>query len=339
MPTNNNALPKTVKFTGGNGASFSNALHVQFHRKQFELVKASNLSKLNLSPDLMGEWSKNIALEVEINKETTVSVFTERMKKKDEERDALLSNIFGVVRAQKLSPLQAVREAAEVLDATLKPYVGIQNDAYEVESAHIAGLEVDVAKHADELNALGLAAVVAQLHTVNEEYEKLRTGRRADELSSKLTNAKEVRPQTDAAFETVCQYIQGSYLFAKTDDDRAMIKKLVDGMNQISADFKVSHNESRAQKKKNPRTPPGKDGKGDGDKKDTDKTRAEYEKNIAPLVPQFEQLLKLPAGSLSFTGKTKKIIGNLLYEFAVKDSAKTVWGRVEGDHLIEVMIG
>lgn len=261
MPTNNNALPKTVKFTGGNGAGFSNALHVQFHRKQFELVKASNLSKLNLSPDLMGEWSKNIALEVEINKETTVSVFTERMKKKDEERDALLSNIFGVVRAQKLSPVQAVREAAEVLDATLKPYVGIQNDAYEVESAHIAGLEVDVAKHADELNALGLAAVVAQLHTVNEEYEKLRTGRRADELSSKLTNAKEVRPQTDAAFETVCQYIQGSYLFAKTDDDRAMIKKLVDGMNQISADFKVSHNESRAQKKKNPRTPPEKMGK------------------------------------------------------------------------------
>lgn len=56
-------------------------------------------------------------------------------------------------------------------------------------------------------------------------------------------------------------------------------------------------------------------------------------------MPQFEQLLKLPAGSLSFTGKTKKIIGNLLYEFAVKDSAKTVWGRVEGDHLIEVMIG
>ena len=104
MPTNNNALPKTVKFTGGNGASFSNALHVQFHRKQFELVKASNLSKLNLSPDLMGEWSKNIALEVEINKETTVSVFTERMKKKDEERDALRLRLLDLFRVAGSSP-------------------------------------------------------------------------------------------------------------------------------------------------------------------------------------------------------------------------------------------
>ena len=338
MTVNNNALPKTVKFKGSNCANFSNALHVQFHRKQLELVKASDLAKLNLSPDLMSEWKDCIALEVEINKETTVSIFTERMKKKDAERDALLSNIFGVVRAQKLSPVQAVREAAEVLDVALKPYVGIQNDAFEVESAHIAGLEVDVAKHAAEITALGLTAVVAQLHTANEEYEKMRAERRADAVSSKLANAKEARPKTDAAFDTVCQYIQASYLFAKTTDDKAMIKKVVDGMNQISADFKVSHNESLAQKKKTPRNPSKKGENGKDDKKGTDKTRAEYEKNIAPLVPLFEQRLKLPAGSLSFTGKTKKNNGKALYEFAIKDSDKTVWGRVEIDHLIEVVI-
>ena len=250
------------QFDRANCFRFSNILHAQYQRKQYELVKAADATKTNVSAEWLAEWEKAIKVETEINMQASASVFTAKMREKDAERDLLLTNIFSVVRAQRTSPVAAIREAAQRLYVVFKPYFGIQDEIFEAESGHIIGMEQDAARYQTEITALGLKPVFDELHTANEAYEKMRTDRRTEGLEAKLPDARTARRNTDELFEGACQCILASYILAKTDADKQTVANLVDAMNKTSADFKATHNASMAQKKSKDKKKPG--GGGDG---------------------------------------------------------------------------
>ena len=245
------------QFDRANHFRFSNILHAQYQRKQYELVKAADATKTNVSAEWLAEWEKAIKVETEINMQASASVFTAKMREKDAERDMLLSNIFGVIKAQCKSPITAIREAAKQLNVVFKPYFGIQDEIFEAESGHIIGMEQDAARYQTEITALGLKPVFDELHTANEAYEKMRTDRRTEGLEAKLPDARTARRNTDELFEGACQCILASYLLAKTDADKQTVANLVDAMNKTSADFKATHNASMAQKKSKDKKKPG----------------------------------------------------------------------------------
>ena len=246
------------QFDRANHFRFSNILHAQYQRKQYELVKAADATKTNVSAEWLAEWEKAIKVETEINMQASASVFTAKMREKDAERDLLLTNIFSVVRAQRTSPVAAIREAAQRLYVVFKPYFGIQDEIFEAESGHIIGMEQDAARYQTEITALGLKPVFDELHTANEAYEKMRTDRRTEGLEAKLPDARTARRNTDELFEGACQCILASYILAKTDADKKLVANLVDAMNKTSADFKATHNASMAQKKSKDKKKPGK---------------------------------------------------------------------------------
>ena len=97
---------KILKFESSNCVSFANGLHTQFQRKQYELIKAEDAQKLNLSAELIKEWKNAIDLEVEIGKQALASVHTAKLKRKDHERDKLLLYLLALVRAQCKSPVE-----------------------------------------------------------------------------------------------------------------------------------------------------------------------------------------------------------------------------------------
>ena len=223
MATNSN---HPLKIETGKCSRYENALHAQFHKKQHELVSAVPAAKLNMPAELLTEWKTNIDLEVEINKEAEASVHTAKLLEKDRERDKLLTNIFGVIRIQRLSPLPAISSAAETLHVVFKPYYGIQNNAFEAQSLHIAGLRIDAEKHPGEVSILGLTPVLNELYTVNDAFEKLRTDRRMETADSKLPNARMIRPRTDEAFANVCLYILSANLHASIQEDKRFSRRL-----------------------------------------------------------------------------------------------------------------
>ena len=253
-----NTKKRIQQFDRANCFRFSNILHAQYQRKQYELVKAADATKTNVSAEWLAEWEKAIKVETEINMQASASVFTAKMREKDAERDLLLTNIFSVVRAQRTSPVAAIREAAQRLYVVFKPYFGIQDEIFEAESGHIIGMEQDAARYQTEITALGLKPVFDELHTANEAYEKMRTDRRTEELEAKLPDARTARRNTDELFEGACQCILASYILAKTDADKQTVANLVDAMNKTSADFKATHNASMAQKKSKDKKKPGK---------------------------------------------------------------------------------
>ena len=251
-------MKRILRFEGTFSSLYSNILHAQYQRKQYELVKAADATKTNVSAEWLAEWEKAIKVETEINMQASASVFTAKMREKDAERDLLLTNIFSIVRAQRTSPVSAIREAAQRLYVVFKPYFGIQDEIFEAESGHIIGMEQDAARYQTEITALGLKPVFDELHTANEAYEKMRTDRRSEGLEAKLPDARTARRNTDELFEGACQCILASYLLAKTDADKQTVANLVDAMNKTSADFRATHNASMAQKKPKDKKKPGK---------------------------------------------------------------------------------
>ena len=312
-------IPKMMLVNGSHCARYTNSHHLQFMFNVYALVKAGDKLKLHLTDELLKSWGDCIDMETELNKVATATVHTEQMAALDRQRDTLLTNLFGIVRVQLKSPVQAVKEAAQKLDKALGVYAGIQSKAADAETAEVRGLLKDLERFSAEMTALGLAPVTAELKAVNEKFQTVYNERQVKVVDAKLPPLVEVRTQTDAVFNAVCHYIEASYLLAATEEDRSPIERLVDQINQEVDHFKTAHKQSAAQKK------------------NTLKPTPEEENRLKAGFPALEQQMELERGSLSFTGKTKGTAAKRKYELAIagkttaEGKPKTIWVGVNKD--------
>ena len=312
-------VPKMALVKTSLSTHYSNSHHLQFMFNVYALVKAGDKQKLHLTDELLKSWGDCIDMETELNKVANATLHAEQMAALDRQRDTLLTNLFGVIRVQQKSPVQAVKEAAQKLDKALGVYAGIQNKAADAETAEVRGLLKDLERFSAELTALGLAPVVAELKAVNEKFQTVYNERQTKAVDEKLPALKEVRTMTDAVFDVVCHYIEASYLLAATDEDRSPIERLVNQINQEIDHFKTAHKQSAAQKKSTPKPTP------------------EEENRLKAGFPTLEQQMELERGSLSFTGKTKGTAAKRKYELAIagkttaEGKPKTIWVGVGKD--------
>ena len=249
-------LPRVLRIEPISTDRLTLPIHEMFHRKQYNLVKAIDNTKLKLPTNLMPNWNKGIEAEGDLSRESTFSRHTAELLKKDEERDELLESIFFIVRGNKLSSVSANREAAKRIDEKLRAYYSDTRKApYDKESSLILGIKKDMAGFSADIATLGLTASFTQLYTINDEYIELQKTRSLAGADSQLPPASVVRPLTDAAFNIVCQYILSAYLNA-TDDDKALFDQLVDRMNKISRETRATQRQMHAQRKpKDPKEP------------------------------------------------------------------------------------
>ena len=245
-------IPKMSLVKTSLSTHYSNSHHLQFMFNVYALVKAGDKLKLHLTDELLKSWGDCIDMETELNKVANATLHAEQMAALDRQRDTLLTNLFGVIRVQQKSPVQAVAESAQKLNKALAVYLGIQSKAADAETAEVRGLLKDLERFSAEMTALSLAPVMAELKAVNEKFQTIYNERQVKAVDEKLPALKEVRAMTDAVFGVVCRYIEASYLLAATEDDRAPIERLVDQINQEVDHFKTAHKQSAAQKKPSP---------------------------------------------------------------------------------------
>ena len=293
-------VPKMALVKTSLSTHYSNSHHLQFMFNVYALVKAVDKLKLHLTDELLKSWGDCIDMETELNKVANATLHAEQMAALDRQRDTLLTNLFGVIRVQQKSPVQAVAESARKLNKALAVYLGIQGKAADAETAEVRGLLKDLERFSGEMTALSLAPVMAELKAVNEKFQTIYNERQVKAVDEKLPALKEVRAMTDAVFGVVCRYIEASYLLAATEDDRAPIERLVDQINQEIDHFKTAHKQSSAQKKPSPAV-------------------KEREEKIKAAIPAFAEKAGYDEGSLTYTGKGKGAGMKRQYELAIKD--------------------
>ena len=301
-------IPKMALVKTSLSTHYSNSHHLQFMFNVHALVKAADKLKLHLTDELLKSWADCIDMETELNKVANATLHAEQMAALDRQRDTLLTNLFGVIRVQQKSPVQAVAESARKLNKALAVYLGIQSKAADAETAEVRGLLKDLERFSGEMTALSLAPVMAELKAVNEKFQTIYNERQVKAVDEKLPALKEVRAMTDAVFGVVCRYIEASYLLAATEDDRAPIERLVDQINQEIDHFKTAYKQSAAQKKPSPAV-------------------KEREAKLKAAIPAFAEKAGYDEGALTYTGKGKGAGMKRQYELAIKDR-KTADGKL-----------
>ena len=293
-------VPKMALVKTSLSTHYSNSHHLQFMFNVHALVKTADKLKLHLTDELLKSWADCIDMETELNKVANATLHAEQMAALDRQRDTLLTNLFGVIRVQQKSPVQAVAESARKLNKALAVYLGIQGKAADAETAEVRGLLKDLERFSAEMTALSLAPVMAELKAVNEKFQTIYNERQVKAVDEKQPALKEVRAMTDAVFGVVCRYIEASYLLAATEDDRALIERLVDQINQEIDHFKTAHKQSAAQKKPSPAV-------------------KEREEKLKAAIPAFAEKAGYDEGALTYTGKGKGAGMKRQYELAIKD--------------------
>ena len=318
MKNSKETTPRYVRVTGAI-ATHTSAMHGELHQQLYNLVAAQDKQKLHLTDELLKAWNDLIAQEVELNNAQQDTELTAKMQQLDDDRDALLSQLFSTVRNNRRSPVKALREPAERLVKLVNSYKGIQTEVLMAESLHVNGLLMDLAKQPTDTAALGLTAVIAMLKTTNEEFEELELKRidGTDKLGP--TSTKAVRPLTDEAFYEVRGNVEAAFYYATTATDKQMIATLVDNLNAVLARYATSRKSSKAQQ-------------------DIAK-QMELESNhkrIDPLLPALAAKTGHAAGDLSFTGRTLNRNQELRYEVLAASTGKKQWARLVGGELVFV---
>ena len=101
-------IPKMALVKTSLSTHYSNSHHLQFMFNVYALVKAGDKVKLHLTDELLKSWADCIDMETELNKVANATLHAEQMAALDRQRDTLLTNLFGVIRVQQKSPVQAL---------------------------------------------------------------------------------------------------------------------------------------------------------------------------------------------------------------------------------------
>ena len=315
---NNNNLPRYVRVNTGITVHTS-AMHGELHQQLYNLVAAQDKQKLHLTDELLKAWNDLIMQEVELNNAQQDTELTAKMQQLDDDRDALLSQLFSTIRNNRRSPVKALREPAERLMKLVDSYKGIQREVLQAESLHVNGLLMDLAKQPTDTAALGLTAVIAMLKTTNDEFEQLELKRIDGTDKSGLSSTSALRPLTDEAFYEVRGNVEAAFYYAITATDKQMIAALVDNINAVLARYATSRKASEAQK--------------------AIARAMELENNhklIDPLLPAFAAAAGYAAGDVTFTGRTLNRNSELRYELRVASTGKTLWARVTNGRLVAI---
>ena len=316
MKNSKETTPRYVRVTGTITAHTS-AMHGELHQQLYSLVAAQDKQKLHLTDELLKAWNDLIAQEVELNNAQQDTELTAKMQQLDDDRDALITQIFSAIRSNRRSPVKALREPAERLVKLVDSYKGIQTEVLMAESLHVNGLLMDLAKQPTDTAALGLTAVIAMLKTTNEEFEQLELKRIDGTDKSGPTSTKAVRPLTDEKFYEVRGNVEAAFYYTTVAADKQMIATLVDNLNAVLARYATSRKSSKAQQ-------------------DIAK-QMELESNhkrIDPLLPALAAKTGHAAGDLSFTGRTQIVRKETRYEVLTASTGKKQWARLVGGELV-----
>ena len=312
-------LPELIMFEGVNHGTFRGALHAEFHRTQYDLVNAANKEKLGVSDALMMAWDKQIKIEDDVNRRVNNMALTAQATEKDAERDGYISTLFSMVKSQRFNPNKEIHAIYSTLADVVKTYRGLQNESMDEKTAHIRGLEMDLAKYAAETAALGLTTTIASLHQTNEEFRALRHKILMHEAKSALPKSRSIRKQNDRLFKVVCRSIEVAHFLSTIETDRKEIADLVDRMNRAAAKSRTTHNTSAAQREV--------------------AAAEEYErlsKLLQPLFAVFELERGMPAGTLAFTGHKRNVNKRPVYELLRQGTKQLLWVRIDKGRLVKV---
>lgn len=213
--------------------------------------------RLDAEPDwenIRNGYGDYVQMLTDQNMISRISGDTPEIQQTNAERGRILSLIFYVNSNGLTSTKSDVKDAAILVDSMIRPYKGIQNEAYLRQTALIRGMLVDL--HKPELTTavakLGLTTLLTDLEDINDAFDEL-SNKKSDKLaeSSTLLSTKELRTRIDKTYQDICDLIFAIAILGDPEsDDYQDAVDLIKSFNGIIQAHKTTHNMSMGQKKR-----------------------------------------------------------------------------------------
>lgn len=226
------------KIDSSNGGRYNDALHLEFHYTQRQLIAScSYLKELNIPQDVFENYDKCIAAEMEL----IHAVEVQRLQNMDDKRIGYVDLLFAVINNERKSPLLEHRQAAKNLESMMTPYKTMGELSNDERTERINDLVNAFLQRAyvPSVHTLGLAMVADALESINQEYAVLAQKVSRAEVTLTHEDSKTIRSRTDETYLAICSFIEASWLLAKDETAKTEVSHLVGSLNETIAKFKT----------------------------------------------------------------------------------------------------
>ena len=287
-----------------------NMEHFQFASHVAALCDEANIELVNavLEPLKQAIEQEDKALNLPRQEEGT-----KELEQLDRTRDQAYRALQLLTELHLQADDSATQAAAQRISEVLSRYPKVIQSEYDKESGMIKNLLTDLKAPAmaAHLTKVSAAPYIERLEKANKAFDQRYRSRLAAAIPTGTYDIKALRAATDKPLQAITRRLDSlddlQPTLAKLSELIAHYNALVDKRRMT-----LAHRAGTSQTAR-------------------DKRRAEYEALLKPAFPALEQQLGLPAGSLSFTGKTEGTGAQRHYQLAVKDQTgpdgqpRTLW--------------
>ena len=297
-----------------NHSSLQNMEHFQFAGHVLKMCKEAAVEKLTaVLPPLQTAIDK----EDEALNLPNVLEGTKELEALDKERDKAYRSMLLTVEVAGLSDDDEAAAALKIQEVSSR-YPRAAQENYDKESGMIKNLITDLkaAECTAAVTKLALTPQITRLADANEAFDVRFHARYKNKVPTGVIDIKKLRAATDAALNAVIRRIDSLDDLepsAKIADLIRHYNNFIDGRRMLLSQRKATN------------------------KTATNKKIEGWREMLAPMMRQFETANNLAQGSLSFTGKTQGSGKGRMYELALAGSEKTIWVKVNKEHLVEVV--
>ena len=287
-----------------------NMEHFQFASHVAALCDEANIELVNavLDPLKQAIEQEDKALNLPRQEEGT-----KELEQLDRARDQAYRALQLLTELHLHDDDSATQTAAQRISEVLSRYPKVIQSEYDKESGMIKNLLTDLKAPAmaAHLTKVSAAPYLERLEKANKAFDQRYRSRLAAAIPTGTYDIKALRAATDKALQAITRRLDS------LDDLQPTLAKLPELIAHYNAlvDKRRATLAHRAGTSQTAR----------------DKRRAEYDALLKPAFPALEQQLGLPAGSLSFTGKTEGTGAQRHYQLQVKDQTgpdgqpRTMW--------------
>ena len=296
--------------------SLHNMEHFQFAGHVIAMCEESAIEKIKavLEPLKTAVAEEDKALNLPRKQEGTAD-----LEELDRVRDQAYRALQLLIEMHSYSADTTKQKSAQQMSNVLARYPKLAVANYDKETGMIKNLVTDLnaAEMTPAVTQLEASNSVMRLSLANSDFEQRYRSLLKETLPSGTFDVKALRAATDKALNAVIRRMDS------LDDLEPETPKLAELIQQYNAlvdkrRLTLAHRAGTSQVARDKRT-------------------AEYEALLKPGFAALEQLMKLEAGSLSFTGKTEGTGTKRHYELAIKGQTlpdgkpKTIWVGVNKD--------
>lgn len=200
-------------------AKFNSSEYLRLMRMTHSELSKTGIDLLNIQAVEFSLFGQKIELFTDLFARSKAFSETDTLQSLDKTRDAQWVYFINAIRNAEKSPIAAEREAYQALLLEIKPYIGKQNVAMQLQTELCNGLLFDMAKEVNQpyIQTLRLEAVLQALQEANENFDALFIQRNVKKQTEQTPSLLELRKEIDVLYTYCTDRLTATHTLASSE--------------------------------------------------------------------------------------------------------------------------